>query len=258
LETTKVLLQDGFLDGHVAMRSLADRGKFYMAKAVSSGKIAEKDIQIFFIKNGEPADDSDPAEASAERYVHAAIFAARPDIKCSIHTHAAALKTLSSTPMIPGQSAAPHHHPSLHYPQPMWQASLQNQMDEQKRVMSHQVVTQIEFYLGDQNLPYDAYLLNQMQKLNIKARPAREGKSQESKEDIKTDETTTISTGRAWVPLELLIGFKRMQMILSIIENKKEVRVEAVASALESSKLLQLSENRKYVRRRHSLPSVKN
>mmetsp|Transcript_21869 Transcript_21869/g.30527 ORF Transcript_21869/g.30527 Transcript_21869/m.30527 type:complete len:302 (-) Transcript_21869:123-1028(-) len=262
IDTTKRLLQDGFLDGHVAMRCRSDGDKFLMAKALPPGtKIKGKDIRMFHIKNGEPADDMDSAEASAERFVHAAIFAARPDIKCSIHTHAAALKTLSSSAMqLPnGQNhqhhagqgqAIPQNGSQGVYPQPMWRAALQMQVEERKRIMSHQIIHQIEFYLGDTNLPFDSYLLNQMEKLAIKATPATPSSGsgeQEEKESAKT--------GRAWLPLDLIIKFKRMQIILSSLENNPDVRRDAVAVALKDSKVLELSKDAKCVRRRFPLPS---
>eukprot|EP00470_Lotharella_oceanica_P001227 CAMPEP_0170167650 /NCGR_PEP_ID=MMETSP0040_2-20121228/997_1 /TAXON_ID=641309 /ORGANISM="Lotharella oceanica, Strain CCMP622" /LENGTH=310 /DNA_ID=CAMNT_0010405743 /DNA_START=514 /DNA_END=1446 /DNA_ORIENTATION=+ len=279
-----MLLQDGFLDGHVAMRSLVEADKFYMARAGSTGKVGEKDIRKYHINNGEPADAADPAEASAERYVHAAIFKSRPDIKCSIHTHAAALKTLSASFMnqqagaggghLQHQPQQHHHHqqqqhisapPQNHsptqpahnggYPQQMWQATLQMQVEERKRVMSKQVVHQIEFYLGDQNLPYDSYLLNQMQNLAISAIPATPTDSSVKEADEKRPSTLT-ATGRAWLPIDLVIGFKRMQMILSPLENNKELRRQAVVKALQTSRLLETSKDNLYVRRRYPLPSM--
>jgi len=244
MDTTRMLLQDGFLDGHVAMRSLEEQDIFYMARAVSPGNLNEKDIRKYLVKNGEPVESGESSGVSAERYVHAAIFAARPDIKCSIHTHATALKTLSASAMVPRG-----HAPNM-YPQPVWQAALQTQVEGRNRIMSGQIIAQIEFYFSDQNLPYDSYLLNQMQKLAIKASPLSPKKHEQ-----KGTHNGSALTGQAWVPLELIIGFKRMQMILSPLEKNKNIRREAVARALQSSKMLELSKNRLYVRRRYPLPN---
>mmetsp|Transcript_40371 Transcript_40371/g.64852 ORF Transcript_40371/g.64852 Transcript_40371/m.64852 type:complete len:334 (+) Transcript_40371:193-1194(+) len=291
IDTTRMLLADGFLDGHVAMRCRSDAEKFLMAKARHPGKLQEKDIRIFHVKNGEPADGNhDANDASAERFVHAAIFAARPDIKCSIHTHATALKTLSASSMqLPANSSShssrnhkshrnsggssqqsqshnqrqqqqqqPKHQQHLMtqgaamaYPQPMWKAALQLQVEERKRMMATQIIKQIEFYLGDTNLPYDSYLLNQMERLAIKATPSSPpttNSQQEVKESAKT--------GRAWLPLDLIIKFKRMQMILSPLENNTDLRRQAVAQALQGSKILELSQDGFYIRRRFHFPKL--
>eukprot|EP00465_Bigelowiella_longifila_P014729 CAMPEP_0185255428 /NCGR_PEP_ID=MMETSP1359-20130426/4461_1 /TAXON_ID=552665 /ORGANISM="Bigelowiella longifila, Strain CCMP242" /LENGTH=315 /DNA_ID=CAMNT_0027839319 /DNA_START=177 /DNA_END=1124 /DNA_ORIENTATION=+ len=293
IDTTRMLLADGFLDGHVAMRCRSDASKFLMAKARQQGKLQEKDIRIFHVKNGEPIDGNhDASDASAERFVHAAIFAARPDIKCSIHTHATALKALSASSMqLPAANSSSsnasrnhqshrnsggssqqsqshnqrqqqHHQPKhqqhlmtkgagMAYPQPMWQAALQLQVKERKRMMASQIIKQIEFYLGDTNLPYDSYLLNQMERLAIKAMPSSPpttNSQQEVKESAKT--------GRAWLPLDLIIKFKRMQMILSPLENNIELRRQAVAEALQESKILELSQDGLYIRRRFHFPKL--
>mmetsp|Transcript_39813 Transcript_39813/g.77394 ORF Transcript_39813/g.77394 Transcript_39813/m.77394 type:complete len:305 (+) Transcript_39813:109-1023(+) len=269
IDTTRMLLQDGFLDGHVAMRSLDETDKFYMARAVSAGKVGTKDIRKYHVNNGEPADSGDSAEASAERYVHAAIFKSRPDIKCSIHTHAAALKTLSASFMNQQQQQQQQQqqgggqqihtptqsHGANMYPQSMWQATLQMQVEERNRVMADHIIKQIEFYLGDQNLPYDSYLLNQMQNLAITAVPATPTDSSAKEADEKRPSSLT-ATGRAWLPIDLVIGFKRMQMILSPLESNKDVRRNAVVNALQASRLLETSKDKLYVRRRYPLPNM--
>jgi hypothetical protein len=82
------------------------------------------------------------------------------------------------------------------------------------------VLQQVEFYFGDANLPKDKFLKKQ-----IKADPENEG----------------------WVPLEVLASFKKMKGL--------KADAEIIAAALDSSELLEVSDDRTRVRRTRPLPA---
>eukprot|EP00466_Bigelowiella_natans_P013819 jgi/Bigna1/144730/aug1.90_g19438 len=243
IDTTRMLLADGFLDGHVAMRCRSDAEKFLMAKARHPGpmyKNSLKDVEFYTRTMSVPIHylcDCPSQKIARERHSNISREECFGD-KFGFY---------AMLPSRQQQQQQPKHQQHLMtqgaamaYPQPMWKAALQLQ-----------IIKQIEFYLGDTNLPYDSYLLNQMERLAIKATPSSPpttNSQQEVKESAKT--------GRAWLPLDLIIKFKRMQMILSPLENNTDLRRQAVAQALQGSKILELSQDGFYIRRRFHFPKL--
>lgn len=74
---------DGF--GHVSARDDKDPSKFLMARSMAPGLVTSGDI-LEYDREGEPIDARGRAVYS-ERYIHAAIYRARPDVMAIVHSH---------------------------------------------------------------------------------------------------------------------------------------------------------------------------
>ena len=74
---------DGF--GHVSARSDKDPGHFLMSRSMAPGLVTSSDI-MEFDRDGEPV-DARGRNAYVERYIHAAIYRVRPDVKAIVHSH---------------------------------------------------------------------------------------------------------------------------------------------------------------------------
>jgi ribulose-5-phosphate 4-epimerase/fuculose-1-phosphate aldolase len=74
---------DGF--GHVSARDDKDPSRFLMSRSMAPGLVTAGDI-LEFNSEGEPIDARGRA-VYLERYIHAAIYRARPDVKAIVHSH---------------------------------------------------------------------------------------------------------------------------------------------------------------------------
>ena len=74
---------DGF--GHVSARSQKDPSRFLMARSMAPGLVTTGDI-LEFDRDGE-AIDAHGRSIYLERYIHAAIYRARPDVMAIVHSH---------------------------------------------------------------------------------------------------------------------------------------------------------------------------
>jgi ribulose-5-phosphate 4-epimerase/fuculose-1-phosphate aldolase len=74
---------DGF--GHVSVRSDKDPSHFLMARSMAPGLVTSNDI-MEFNREGEPV-DARGRSGYTERYIHAAIYRVRPDVKAIVHSH---------------------------------------------------------------------------------------------------------------------------------------------------------------------------
>jgi ribulose-5-phosphate 4-epimerase/fuculose-1-phosphate aldolase len=74
---------DGF--GHVSVRSDKDPSHFLMSRSMAPGLVTSNDI-MEFDRDGEPV-DARGRNAYAERYIHAAIYRVRSDVKAIVHSH---------------------------------------------------------------------------------------------------------------------------------------------------------------------------
>jgi ribulose-5-phosphate 4-epimerase/fuculose-1-phosphate aldolase len=90
---------DGF--GHVSAREARDPGKFLMARSMAPGIVTRGDI-MEFNSEGEPVDARGRA-VYLERYIHAAIYRARPDVMAIVHSHSPEVIpfTVTGTPLRP-------------------------------------------------------------------------------------------------------------------------------------------------------------
>lgn len=87
--------------GHVSMRHPTNPDRFLLSRSRSPEQVQASDIVQFGL-DGSPVT---PAAAPfyIERFIHAAIYAARPDVKAVVHAHAAEVLpfTISKTPLQP-------------------------------------------------------------------------------------------------------------------------------------------------------------
>jgi HCOMODA/2-hydroxy-3-carboxy-muconic semialdehyde decarboxylase len=74
---------DGF--GHVSARSDKDPSHFLMSRSMAPGLVTANDI-MEYDANGEPV-DARGRNSYVERYIHAAIYRVRPDVKAIVHSH---------------------------------------------------------------------------------------------------------------------------------------------------------------------------
>ena len=84
----RILADQGVLDGfgHVSARSDKDPSRFLMSRSLAPGLVTSRDI-LEFDMMGEPVDARGRA-VYLERFIHAAIYRARPDVKAIVHSHA--------------------------------------------------------------------------------------------------------------------------------------------------------------------------
>ncbi|MBO0346672.1 class II aldolase/adducin family protein [Roseibium sp. CAU 1637] len=83
----RVLANEGVLDafGHVSLRDPDDPNAFFLSRSRSPGQVSAEDIMRFDL-NGEVLDGNQ--KPYLERVIHAAVFAARPDVTSVVHHHA--------------------------------------------------------------------------------------------------------------------------------------------------------------------------
>ena len=83
----RILYQQDVLDGfgHVSARSDKDPSHFLMSRSMAPGLVTSNDI-MEFDRDGEPV-DARGRNAYVERYIHAAIYRVRPDVKAIVHSH---------------------------------------------------------------------------------------------------------------------------------------------------------------------------
>src|SRR5215469_5028532 len=91
----RLLAREGILDayGHVSVRHPDDPRRFIMSWA-RSPELIEADDLLEFDADGEPL-DAGGRHPYQERFIHAAIFAARPDIMAVCHNHTASILPFS-------------------------------------------------------------------------------------------------------------------------------------------------------------------
>jgi ribulose-5-phosphate 4-epimerase/fuculose-1-phosphate aldolase len=74
---------DGF--GHVSARELKDPSRFLMSSSMAPALVTTRDV-MEYNSQGEPIDARGRA-SYLERYIHAAIYRARPDVMAIVHSH---------------------------------------------------------------------------------------------------------------------------------------------------------------------------
>jgi ribulose-5-phosphate 4-epimerase/fuculose-1-phosphate aldolase len=92
-----ILFQQGVLDayGHVSVRDPQDPTRFFSARHMAPGIVAASDIQTLDLE-GKVVDG--PNERSyTERFIHAAVYAARPDVNGVVHTHSHSIIPFGAT-----------------------------------------------------------------------------------------------------------------------------------------------------------------
>ncbi len=99
----RILSQQGVLDssGEVSLRSDRRPDRYFLARDTAAARVAEEDI-LEFALDGEPV-DGQARSLPSERFLHAEIYAARPDVRAIVHSHSPAVIPfgLSSVPLRP-------------------------------------------------------------------------------------------------------------------------------------------------------------
>jgi len=83
----RILYQQDVLDGfgHVSVRSDKDPSHFLMSRSMAPALVTSNDIMEYG-SDGEPL-DARGRNSYVERYIHAAIYRVRPDVKAIVHSH---------------------------------------------------------------------------------------------------------------------------------------------------------------------------
>jgi ribulose-5-phosphate 4-epimerase/fuculose-1-phosphate aldolase len=93
------IIADGF--GHLSVRSPANPNRFYMSRARAAGLVTAADVMEFDL-DAKPLDQQG-RQVFAERFIHAEIYRARPDVGAIVHSHAASVLPfgVTGTPLRP-------------------------------------------------------------------------------------------------------------------------------------------------------------
>jgi ribulose-5-phosphate 4-epimerase/fuculose-1-phosphate aldolase len=99
----RILAHEGVFDalGHVSVRHPLNDQHFFLSQSKSPELVTADDIMEFEL-NGETA-GSDPRPPYYERFIHAAVYASRPDVLSVVHSHANSVLpfSVSSIPLRP-------------------------------------------------------------------------------------------------------------------------------------------------------------
>ena len=98
----RILANEDVVDayGHVSIRHPADPTRYLLARSLSPELIERDDIMKFEL-DGTPVGDT--RQPYLERFIHGAIYEARPDVQAVVHAHAEAVLpfTITPTPLQP-------------------------------------------------------------------------------------------------------------------------------------------------------------
>lgn len=102
-----ILARFGILDafGHVSARHPEFPDRFLMTKRVAPALAQVEDV-LDFGPDAEPIDD-DEAPLFVERYIHSAIYSARPDVNAVVHNHS---REIIASGLVPGRTLHPVCH----------------------------------------------------------------------------------------------------------------------------------------------------
>jgi ribulose-5-phosphate 4-epimerase/fuculose-1-phosphate aldolase len=83
----RILTSEGIVDafGHISARHPDDSGKFFLSRAKSPELVEREDIMEFTLDGA--AVDPQERKPYLERFIHAALYEARPDIQSVVHSH---------------------------------------------------------------------------------------------------------------------------------------------------------------------------
>jgi ribulose-5-phosphate 4-epimerase/fuculose-1-phosphate aldolase len=99
-----ILYDRGVVDayGHVSARHPEDPGKFLLTWAIAPALAAASDVMTFDAA-GNALDNPEGKELYSERFIHAAIYAVRPDVMGIVHSHSENLipYTVTDVPLRP-------------------------------------------------------------------------------------------------------------------------------------------------------------
>lgn len=94
--------------GHISHRDPGNPGRFFLSRSKSPELVEPEDIMVFNL-DGTIADGRDE-KPYLERFIHAGIYEANPDIMSVVHSHALDVLpfSISTTPLVPVIHTASH------------------------------------------------------------------------------------------------------------------------------------------------------
>jgi ribulose-5-phosphate 4-epimerase/fuculose-1-phosphate aldolase len=99
----RILANEGVVDayGHVSVRSPRDPTHYFLSRSRAPELVERGDIVEYDLEGKAVGGDSRPPYL--ERFIHGAIYEARPDVQAVVHAHAEAVLpfTIASTPLRP-------------------------------------------------------------------------------------------------------------------------------------------------------------
>src|SRR2546425_373257 len=99
----RILANEGVVDayGHVSVRHPLDPGRYLLSRSRAPELVERGDIIEYDLAGNAVAGDARPPYL--ERFIHGAIYEARPEIQAVVHAHAEAVLpfTITSTPLRP-------------------------------------------------------------------------------------------------------------------------------------------------------------
>jgi HCOMODA/2-hydroxy-3-carboxy-muconic semialdehyde decarboxylase len=93
----RILAEHGVIDayGHVSLRSPRNPQRYYLARSLAPERVAQRDL-IEYDLDSRPIDDGG-RESVLERFIHAEIYRARPEVNCVVHNHSPSVVPFSVT-----------------------------------------------------------------------------------------------------------------------------------------------------------------
>jgi ribulose-5-phosphate 4-epimerase/fuculose-1-phosphate aldolase len=93
----RILYDQGVVDafGHVSVRDEKNPAHFLLSRSIAPGLVTTKDV-LEYDAEGAPI-DAGGRSVYLERFIHAAIYRARPDVKAVVHSHTPSLIAFSVT-----------------------------------------------------------------------------------------------------------------------------------------------------------------
>lgn len=105
----RILAHEGVVDayGHVSARHPLDPKKYLLSRSRSPELVTAEDVMEFNL-DGTSANPKDTRPPYLERFIHGAIYDARPDVNAVVHSHAESVLpyTVTTTPLRPVFHAA--------------------------------------------------------------------------------------------------------------------------------------------------------
>jgi ribulose-5-phosphate 4-epimerase/fuculose-1-phosphate aldolase len=99
----RILAREDVVDayGHVSVRHPSDTGRYFLSRSGAPELVDDDDLMEFTL-DGMPARD-DRRQPYLERFIHGAIYEARPDVQAVVHAHAEDVlpSGISKTPLVP-------------------------------------------------------------------------------------------------------------------------------------------------------------
>ena len=99
----RILAHEDVVDayGHISVRHPADPKRFFLARSLAPSMVGREDLMQFDLE-GRPL-EGDARQPYLERFIHAAVYEARPEVLAVVHAHAEAVLPfgISGAPLRP-------------------------------------------------------------------------------------------------------------------------------------------------------------